>query len=162
MSARPPRQARDPLARKKARHLSPPARSRAMHAMSARAAQGRFILQVCTDCGKATYPPRDVCPTCWGELAWQDQPNGAKVLCDTIIRASTDLYFRDHLPWHMGKVALDAGPVALVHLHRELKPDDRALIRLMLDRGGNTAMFALPLPGDFDMADKQMREFVVP
>ncbi|MEP6867203.1 MAG: SDR family NAD(P)-dependent oxidoreductase [Novosphingobium sp.] len=162
MSARPPRQARDPLARKKARHLSPPARSRAMHAMSARAAQGRFVLQVCTDCGKATYPPRDACPTCWGELAWQDQPNGAKVLCDTIIRASTDLYFRDHLPWHMGKVALDAGPVALVHLHRELKPDDRALIRLMLDRGGNAAMFALPLPGDFDMADKQMREFVVP
>ncbi|MEJ2408990.1 MAG: zinc ribbon domain-containing protein, partial [Novosphingobium sp.] len=71
MTARPPREARDPLARKKARHVSPAARSRAMHAMSARAAQGRFVLQVCADCGQATYPPRDACPACWGELAWQ-------------------------------------------------------------------------------------------
>lgn len=162
MSARPPREARDPLARKKARHLSPSARSRAMHAMSARAAQGRFVLQVCADCGKVTYPPREACPACWGELSWQDQPNGATVLCETTIRASTDLYFRDHLPWGVAKVALDAGPVALVHLHRDLKADDRVIIRLMLDRGGNAALFALPPSGDFDMADPQLREFVVP
>lgn len=162
MSTRLPREARDPLARKKARHLSPSARSRAMHAMSARAAQGRFVLQVCADCGKATYPPREACPACWGELAWHDQPNSATVLCETTIRASTDLYFRDHLPWRMGKVLLDVGPVALVHLHRDLKVDDRAAIRLMLDRGGNAALFALPPSGDFDMTDPQLREFAVP
>jgi len=162
MSTRPPRETRDPLARKKARHVSPSARSRAIHAMSARAAQGRFVLQVCADCGKATYPPREACPVCWGELSWHDQPNGATLLCETTIRTSTDLYFRDHLPWGVAKVALDAGPVALVHLHRDLKADDRAVIRLMLDRGGNAALFALPPPGDFDMADPQLREFVVP
>lgn len=162
MSTRPPREARDPLARKKARHLSPAARSRSMHAMSARAAQGRFVLQVCTDCGKATYPPREACPACWGELAWRDQQAGATVLCETVIRTSTDLYFRDHLPWRMGKVALDAGPVALVHLHQALKPDDRAVVRILLDRGGNAALFALPPPGDFDMTDPQLREFTVP
>lgn len=162
MNVRPPREARDPLARKKARHLSPAKRSRAMHAMSARAAQGRFVLQVCSDCGSATYPPRDVCPQCWGELEWQDQPSGATVLCETVIRTSTDLYFRDHLPWRMGKVALDAGPVALVHLHHALKPEDRAVIRILLDRGGNASLFALPPPGDFDMTDAQLREFVVP
>lgn len=162
MSARPPREARDPLARKKARHLSPAARSRSMHAMSARAAQGRFVLQVCTDCGKATYPPREACPVCWGELAWRDEQAGATVLCETVIRTSTDLYFRDHLPWRMGKVALDAGPVALVHLHHALKPDDRAVVRILLDRGGNAALFALPPPGDFDMTDPQLREFTVP
>lgn len=162
MNSRLPREARDPLARKKARHLSPAVRSRAMHAMSARAAQGRFVLQVCNDCDKAVYPPREACPSCWGELAWSDRPDGATVLCETTIRASTDLYFRDHLPWRIGKVLLDAGPVALVHLHRDLQPNDRASIRLLLDRGGNASLFALPPPGDFDMADPQLREFVVP
>ncbi|MWV26869.1 SDR family NAD(P)-dependent oxidoreductase [Aurantiacibacter rhizosphaerae] len=156
------RETRDPIARKKARHLSPPARSRAMHAMSARAAQGRFVLQKCCDCGEITYPPRDACPVCWGELTWQDVPAGALVLSETTIRVSTDLYFRDHLPWRMGKVALDAGPVALAHLHRDLATHDRAEIRLMLDRGGNAALFAVPPNGDFDMADPQFREFTVP
>ena len=162
MSARPPKETRDPLARKKARHVAPGKRSRAMHALSARAAQGRFVLQVCTDCSTATYPPREACPNCWGELAWQDQPTGAEVLCETDIRVSTDLYFRDHLPWRMGKVALDAGPVALVHLHRSLASGDRAVIRTMLDRGGNAALFALPPSGEIDMTDPQLREFVVP
>lgn len=162
MTERSPREKRDPLARKKARHVSPATRSRAMHAMSARAAQGRFVLQVCTDCDKATYPPRDACPYCWGELVWQDRPNGAEILCETIIRTSTDLYFRNHLPWRMGKVALDAGPVALVHLHQDLGVNDRAAVRLMLDRGGNAALFALPPTGEIDMTDPQLREFTVP
>ena len=162
MSARPPKETRDPIARKKARHLPPGRRSRSMHAMSARAAQGRFVLQVCRDCGEATYPPREACPACWGELAWQDRPTGAEVLCETVVRVSTDLYFRDHLPWRIGKVALDAGPVALVHLHRALKHGDRAVVKAMLDRGGNAALFALPPPGDIDMTDPQLREFTVP
>ncbi|MEP7004715.1 MAG: SDR family NAD(P)-dependent oxidoreductase [Sphingomonas bacterium] len=162
MTSRIPRETRDPLARKKARHTAPATRSRAMHAMSARAAQGRFVLQVCASCGTATYPPRDACPACWGELAWQDCQSGGEVLCETTIRTSTDLYFRDHLPWRVGKVTLDAGPLALVHLHRDLAAGDRVRVRLLLDRGGNAAMFAFPLPGDFDMADPQLREFVVP
>jgi NAD(P)-dependent dehydrogenase (short-subunit alcohol dehydrogenase family)/uncharacterized OB-fold protein len=133
-----------------------------MHAMSARAAQGRFVLQVCADCAKATYPPRDACPACWGELAWQDCERGAQVLSETTIRVSTDLYFRDHLPWRVGSVALDAGPVAIVHLHRQLSPGDRAKMHMLLDRGGNAALFAQPPNGGFDMADPQLREFVVP
>ena len=80
MSERSPREKRDPLARKKARHTPPGARSRAMHAMSARAAMGRFVLQVCTSCSTATYPPRDACPACWGALDWQDIENGGRLL----------------------------------------------------------------------------------
>jgi NAD(P)-dependent dehydrogenase (short-subunit alcohol dehydrogenase family)/uncharacterized OB-fold protein len=130
--------------------------------MSARAATGRFVLQDCVDCGFVTYPPRDTCPKCWGALAWTDHPRGAQVVSETTIRVTTDLYFRDHLPWRMGKVALDAGPVALAHLHGGLKVGDRAEIQLVLDRGGNAALFALPDGGDPDMTDRQWREFVVP
>lgn len=156
------RERRDPLARKKLRHVPSGLRSRAMHALSARVAQGRFALQACTECGTATYPPRDACPLCWGELAWTEQPSGAKVLCETTIRVSTDLYFREHMPWRMGKVLLDVGPVALVHLHAALHPDDRADVRMMIDRAGNAALFAVPA-GDTDlMSDPQWREFIVP
>ena len=162
MISRPAREKRDPLARTKVRHVAPAMRSRAMHAMSARAAMGRFVLQGCTDCGAVTYPPRDACPQCWGELAWADQDRGALILCETTIRASTDLYFRDHLPWRMGKVALDAGPVALVHLHKDLRFGDRAEMQIMLDKGGNAALFALPAGGNPDMTDPQWLEFVVP
>lgn len=156
------REKRDPLARKRLHHVPPGARSRAMHAMSARAAQGRLAMQACSDCGAVTYPPRDACPACWGELAWQDQPAGAQVLCETTVRVSTDPYFRDHMPWRMGKVQMDAGPVALVHLHAGLHPADRAEVRAMVDRGGNAALFAIPEGASDLMSDPQWREFVVP
>jgi NADP-dependent 3-hydroxy acid dehydrogenase YdfG/uncharacterized OB-fold protein len=162
MSSKPPRDARDPLARRIERHVPPGLRSRALHAMSARAAWGRLVLQRCAQCRAITYPPRDICPHCWGELAWEAVPGAASVVAQTTIRATTDLYFRDHLPWRIGTVALDAGPVAIAHLHADLTVGDRADIRLMLDKGGNAALFAIPDDGGADMADLQWREFVVP
>jgi NAD(P)-dependent dehydrogenase (short-subunit alcohol dehydrogenase family)/uncharacterized OB-fold protein len=157
-----PREKRNPLARKTERHVAPGARSRAMHAMSARTAQGRFVLQSCLECRTVTYPPRDICPQCWGDLVWEDQVRGATVLAETTIRATVDLYFRTQLPWRMGKVALDAGPVALAHFHDSLKVGDRARMELMIDKGGNAALFATPAEGDSGMTDRQWREFVVP
>lgn len=162
MTLRPRPERRDPLRRKVERHVPPPARSRALHAMSARAAQGRFVLQRCTDCAAVTYPPRDVCPACWGELAWADQPNGATLIAETTVRVTTDPYFRDHMPWRAGTIALDAGPVAMAHLSPRLAVGERADVRLMIDKGGNAALFALKAGETPDMTDSQWREFVVP
>lgn len=159
-----PHEQREPVVQ--ACHVPPGARSRAMHALSARAAQGRFMLQSCTACAAVAWPPRDACPQCWGELAWADQSAGARVVSQTTIHVSTDPYFRAHLPWRMGTVQLDAGPVAMAHLHGALKPGMRAVMRLMLDRGGNAALYALPAEGMSDMndpqSDAQWREFIVP
>jgi len=162
MSSKPPRDVRDPLARRIERHVPPGLRSRALHAMSARAALGQFVLQRCAECRAVTYPPRDICPHCWGELVWDAMPGGASVVAQTTIRVTTDLYFRDHLPWRIGTVALDVGPVAIAHLHAKLTVGDRAEMRLMLDKGGNAALFAIPVEGGAEMADLQWREFVVP
>ncbi|WDF74980.1 SDR family NAD(P)-dependent oxidoreductase [Novosphingobium sp. KACC 22771] len=155
---------RDPVVQDS--HAPTGARSRAMHALSARAAQGRFVLQSCTVCAAVAWPPRDACPQCWGELAWADQPVGACVVNQTTIHVSTDPYFRAHLPWRMGTVQLDAGPVAMAHLYGALKPGMRAVMRLMLDRGGNAALYALPAEGMSDMndlqSDAQWREFIIP
>lgn len=135
---------KDPLKNTKMGHVSPGLRSRAARGMAARAAQGRFVLQVCTDCQGITYPPRDRCPSCWGTLDWQDQPTGAKLLAETIIRATSDKYFRDHLPWRIGSVQMDAGPTAIVHLHGDVQVGESVQLAMKLDRGGNPALIALP------------------
>lgn len=155
----PPKR-KDPLLRTHIGHVSPNLRSRAATAMAARAGLGRFVLQVCQDCRRATYPPRDLCPVCWGELDWQDQPRGAVIEAETTVRSSVDLFFRDHLPWRIGSARLDAGPMAIVHLHGDVKQGDRVRMELKLDRGGNPALFALPEKETSHMADDpQLRLF---
>ena len=155
----PPKR-RDPLVPLPMGHVPPTLRSRAAKAMAVRAGQGRFVLQSCTACQTVTYPPRDRCPDCWGALEWRDHPTGAQLLAETTIRASTDPYFRDHLPWRIGTVAMDAGPSAIVHLHGDVAPLARVRLHIMLDRGGNPALIALPEQETPNMADDpQLRSF---
>ena len=156
---RPPKR-RDPLKTMPMGHVAPALRSRAARGMAARAAQGRFVLQTCDACGHVTYPPRDRCPICWGSLAWKDQPTGGKLLSDTVIRVSTDKYFRDQLPWRIGTVLLEAGPSVIAQLHGEVSTGDRVMMRLGLDRGGNPALIALPV-GEVEniQDDPKLRQF---
>ena len=81
--------------------LVPPAvRSRTARGLAVAASQGRFALQVCADCGRSQYPPREACLGCLGgRLNWRDVPNGGVLSAATIIRISTDPYFRQHTPW---------------------------------------------------------------
>ncbi len=158
--ALPAPERKDPLKTSRLGHVSPRLRSRAAKAMAVRAGQGRFVLQVCAGCSVATYPPRDRCPHCWGNLRWTDQPHTAVLLAETIVRATTDNFFREHLPWRIGTVQLDAGPTAVAHLHGDVAVGDRVSMRLVLDRSGNPAMFALPLKETPHMQDDpQLRVF---
>jgi NAD(P)-dependent dehydrogenase (short-subunit alcohol dehydrogenase family)/uncharacterized OB-fold protein len=155
----PPKR-KDPLKNTMMGHVAPASRSRAAKAMAARAAQGRFVLQSCATCATVTYPPRDRCPTCWGPLNWTDQPTGAVVLAETTIRATTDKFFRDHLPWRIGTVRLAAGPTAIVHLHGDVAVGEAVEMTMKLDRGGNPALFALPGKETPNMQDDpQLRVF---
>ncbi len=151
---------KDPLKRSTLGHVPPGLRSRAAREMATFAAQGRFVLQVCESCNHATYPPRDRCPSCWGTLAWRDQDTGGQIAAQTTIRHSTDTYFRNHMPWRIGTVRLDAGPTAIVHLHGEVTTGDKVRMTLKLDRGGNPALFAMPIGDVPNMQDDpQLRSF---
>ncbi len=151
---------KDPLKRTRLGHVPPAPRSRAARAMAVRAGQGLFALQCCNACAEVTYPPRDRCPRCWSPLAWREQPDGATIIAETTIRTSTDLFFRNHLPWRIGTAQLDAGPTAIVHLHGDVAAGERARLRLMLDRGGNPGLFALPDKDTANMHDDpQLRVF---
>ena len=57
---------KNPLERTRAPVTPPAARSRATHRLTLAAAEGRFALPACTECGAVHYPARDVCPCCLG------------------------------------------------------------------------------------------------
>lgn len=147
-------QVRSPLA-----HLPPVPRSRAALGLTARAAEGRFALQQCADCGAVQYPPRDACRVCLStDLPWRDQPPMGALIAETTIRISPDLYFRDRMPWRMGTVRLASGVSVLCHLHGDVRKGPVRLI-LRLDRAGQGVIMALPEQEGPDMADDpQLRE----
>jgi NAD(P)-dependent dehydrogenase (short-subunit alcohol dehydrogenase family)/uncharacterized OB-fold protein len=156
--ARPKR--RNPLARTRLPLLPLGARSRTAHGLTAAAAEGRFMLQVCKDCGHVPYPPRDACPRCLSaRLTFNDvDPNG-KLIAETAIRVSTDPYFRERMPWRVGTIKLDAGPVIVGHLHGDTVEGERVKLALKLDKSGSAVMLALPAQETPHMqADPHLRE----
>lgn len=136
---------KDPQKRTTVPLLPPLARSRAALGLTVAATEGRFALQHCADCGAVQYPPRDACAHCLSvALHWRDTATGAQVIAQTTVRATIDPYFRERLPWRIGTVKLDAGPVAVVHLHGDVARGDRVRLALHLDRAAQGVIVALP------------------
>ncbi|WP_406648683.1 SDR family NAD(P)-dependent oxidoreductase [Aliisedimentitalea scapharcae] len=123
----------------------PEMRSRAAMGLSAAAAEGRFMLQHCAECGAVQYPPRDACCQCLGtDLPWRDTAPEGELLAETTIRTSTNLYFRERAPWRTGSVRLDAGPVIICHVHGDVVPRSRVRLWNRLDRSGQGVILAVP------------------
>jgi NAD(P)-dependent dehydrogenase (short-subunit alcohol dehydrogenase family)/uncharacterized OB-fold protein len=142
-------------------NLPPGARGRVALGLTAAAAEGRFELQVCRDCGAVQYPPREACLRCVGpRLQWRQQSGAGQLLACTTLEHSNDLYFRERLPWRLGMVQLDAGPSVMVHLHGAVgEPPARVVVGARLDRAGQAVLIGFPDKESADMADdKTLRE----
>lgn len=141
----PPPKKKDPRKRSTVPTLPPATRSRAALGLTVAAAEGRFALQHCGDCGAVQYPPRDACSTCLGvDLQWRDTDPAARIVAETTVRASPDPYFRERLPHRQGMVQLTAGPVAVTHLHGDVGRGDTVRMALKLDKAGQGVLIALP------------------
>ncbi|WP_281931508.1 SDR family NAD(P)-dependent oxidoreductase [Roseibium album] len=150
---RPPSK-KDPQKRTKPPLRPPEARSRAALGLTAAAAEGRFALQVCEECATVQYPPRDACKACLStDLVWRDQSSSGTLLAETMVRTSTKLYFRERMPWRMGTVRLDVGPVILCHLHGDCRRDDKVTILNRLDAAGLGVLLAVPAERTDNMDD---------
>lgn len=156
--ARPPK--KDPQKVTRPPELPPVQRSRAALAMSAAAARGVFALQRCAACGEIAYPPRDACPKCLSQqLTFEPVADGGEAIAETIIRTSTDLYFRQRTPWRIGTVRLDCGPSVVAHLHGDVTAPSRVRMISKLDKSGNAVLMALPERETENMADDpELRE----
>lgn len=148
----PPR--KSPLTRTLSPSTPPGLRSRAALGLSAAAAQGRFALQCCAECGQVQYPPRDACDRCLSvDLPWRDVDPTGTLLAETTIRTSVNVYFRERMPWRMGSVQLRAGPVILCHVHGDVVRGGAVRMCMMLDRAGQGVLLALPPERTPDMSD---------
>jgi uncharacterized OB-fold protein/NAD(P)-dependent dehydrogenase (short-subunit alcohol dehydrogenase family) len=158
MTDTPPKR-KDPRQRTPVPLLPPAQRSRAALGLTLAAAEGRFALQGCAECGAVQYPPRDACRACLStDLTWREVPNGGRVVAQTRIHASPDPYFREHLPWRIGTVALDAGVPVIAHLHAAVSRGDRVRMALRLDRAGQGVLIALPdIEGSAMTSDPTLR-----
>lgn len=114
--------------------LPPHARSPAAAGLTQAAQAGDFALQVCSACHTVQYPPRDVCGHCLhDELPWQTVANHGVVVASSTLHHSNEPYFQDQLPWRIGTVHLDCGPVVIAHLKDALQTGDPTQLRLELD-----------------------------
>jgi NAD(P)-dependent dehydrogenase (short-subunit alcohol dehydrogenase family)/uncharacterized OB-fold protein len=141
--------------------LSPQgARSRTAHGLTRAAAEGGFALQTCADCATIVYPPRDACPRCLSpRLPYRQVDPRGTLLAQTTVRVATDPYFRERIPWRIGSVRLDAGPVLLAHLHGDTREGGRVRLELKLDKSGSAVALALPEEDTPHMHDDpQLRE----
>jgi NAD(P)-dependent dehydrogenase (short-subunit alcohol dehydrogenase family)/uncharacterized OB-fold protein len=126
--------------------LPPSARSRAALGLTAAAAQGRFELQVCEQCGALQYPPRETCVKCLsGQLTWRKHSGRGQLLAATTVHHSNHAYFRGHAPWHIGMVRLDGNVTVIAHLHHAgVRTRGDVVVRALLDRSGQGVLFAFP------------------
>ena len=153
---------KNPVLRTRLPTLPPAARSRVALGLTAAAALGRFELQQCRDCGTVQYPPREACQQCLSlHLPWNPQSGDGELLSSTVLHHSNDLFFRERLPWRLGLVHLDCGPIVVAHLHGGVPPAPaRVRVAARLDRAGQAVLVALPEKETSNMAnDRQLREF---
>ena len=142
--------------------LPPGGRSRIALGLTAAAAQGRFELQQCADCGKVQYPPREACENCLSiHMKWRQQSEEGELLSETTLHHSNDLFFRERLPWRLGLVRLECGPSVVAHLHGDVpRAPARVRIAARLDRAGQAVLVAFPPEETPNMADdRRLREF---
>ena len=153
---------KNPILRTRLPTLPPAARSRIALGLTAAAAEGRFALQKCRDCGALQYPPRESCQKCLSILlTWKAVKGEGELIADTTLHHSNDLFFRERLPWRLGLVKLDAGPTLVAHLHEAIRAaPSRVVLSARLDRAGQAVIVALPEKEAAVMAeDSRLREF---
>lgn len=151
---------KDPQKRVRLPTLPSPSRSRAALGLAAAAAEGRFMLQACADCGALQYPPRDACSACLCvDLRWKDVSPLGRLIAETTVRTSTNVYFRERAPWRVGTVRLEAGPSIMCHVHGDVEPEGEVRLINRLDKSGQGVFLAIPVSGTPNMEDDpQLRE----
>ena len=76
----------------------------------------RLVMQRCDDCGEYMFPPRPICPNCWGStLTWSDLSGRATVETFSIeMRPSPGLDLE--APYVVAMVRTEEGPAMLTNI----------------------------------------------
>jgi len=74
------------------------------------ARQNRFLIPVCTGCGKAHWYPRAICPFCAGDkIAWREASGRGTIYTYSVMRRVKE-------PYAIAHVTLAEGPTMLTNI----------------------------------------------
>jgi uncharacterized protein len=107
------------------------------------AAEGRFLIKRCQDCGKPHWYPRVICPFCFSEnTAWEDSPGEGVIYTFSIMRHAQSDYA-------IGYVTLDEGPAVMTNFVDcdlgALRIGQRVKVRFQPTEGGPPAPVFAPV-----------------
>jgi uncharacterized OB-fold protein len=118
-----------------------------------------FMLQKCAACGAVSWPPRDSCASCWSaDLEWWPVSSNGAVLFETTLHSSNDPFFRERLPWRIGIVKLEAGPVAYAHLSAGVAEGEATRLVACTDWRGRGVLIALAAQGGRIEDDPKLKD----
>ena len=81
------------------------------------ARDGRLRLPRCTDCGKAHFYPRAICPHCRSaSLEWVDATGSGSIYSYTVVQRAPSPAFAADVPYAVAIVALDEGPHMMTNI----------------------------------------------
>ena len=150
---------KDPQKKTRSALVPPLARSRLGMRLGAQAARGRFHLQHCDSCEFIVWPPREACPSCLSNLQWRAANPHGRLIAETTLETSPELYFRERVPWRVGTVKLASGVPVMAHLHAHCRVGDRVELRLFLDKADRAVFMAFADTNSPDLReDIQLRE----
>ncbi len=129
--------------------LPPSKRSPVVCRLTAAAALGRFELQSCIRCRAVQYPPREACHRCLSvDLEWGGQSGSGQLMAETTLHHSHEPYFQQRLPWRLGLIRLDVGPMLVAHVHQAVPTAPASVqVTVRLDASGQAVLIARP-PGE--------------
>ena len=122
--------------------------------------EGRFQLQVCSDCGTVVYPPRDAGPAlpCRRGCRSRTSPTAGTLLAETTIRTSTDVFSASACRGGIGTACAGCGPSTVAHLHGDLGEGERARLQLKIDKSGRRSPCLASVRHAQQADDPQWRE----
>ncbi len=92
------------------RKITPPVVNTETKAFWDAAREGRFMVPVCTACGKAHWYPRAICPFCASDkVEWRAASGKGTIYTFSVMRRAKDLYTIAH-------VTLAEGPTMLTNI----------------------------------------------
>ena len=112
------------------------------------AAENRFVLPRCEDCGRRHFYPRPACPHCRSaRITWVEASGRGSVYSYSVVHRAPSAAFADAVPYVIAVVAADDGP----HLLSRIVEIEPAAVRIgirvrvrfdLLDDGAALPVFA--------------------
>lgn len=106
-------------------------------------------LQCCGQCEQVNYPPRELCGNCLADdLQWREVDDRGVLQARAELHYSLETQYERNLPWPVGSVKLDCGPVALTHVQPDIENGGTVRVRILRDAGDNRMLVAVSADQD--------------